>query len=88
MAYIYQKIQLVVTNEGTVLLMFLFKPHTHLFVLQGSAGTVRIGARSISRDALIVGSLGLLNVILFFIAVAIGIYCECPLAQINMFSEH
>lgn len=42
---------------------------------QGSAGTVRIGSRSISRDALIIGCLGLLNIILFFIAVVIGIYC-------------
>lgn len=43
---------------------------------QGSTQTVRIGSRSIGRDALIIGSLGLLNIILLSIAVAIGIYCN------------
>lgn len=66
----------LMANENTVLLMFLFTLHTDSFDLQGSPGTVRIGTRSISRDALIIGSLGLLNVVLFFIAVVIGIFCE------------
>lgn len=47
-------------------------------VCSGSLHTVRVGSRRLPLYPLVIGCLGLLNIILMLAAVAIGIYCEYP----------
>lgn len=49
---------------------------SHQTVCSGSLYTVNVWSRHLPLYPLVIGCLGLLNIILLFAAVAIGIYCE------------
>lgn len=64
----------LLTRDSNFLMYFL-SPHTKPFC-PGSLYKVNIGSRHLSLYPLVIGCLGLLNIILLYAAFAIGIYCE------------
>ena len=69
-------------------LILLPLTYTHIIVCSGSMCTVRIGSRRLPVYHIVVGCLGLLNILLVLIAVVIGIYCKYHWSKESVVSNY